>query len=143
MARDGLFFRSVGTLSESTRVPVLAIVVQAVWASILAMSGTYDQLTDYVVFATWLFFGLVTSSLFVLRRKMPNAPRPFRVPWYPLFQAFYCGNGMAGTDQPLHAASGVGDWIDPDCPGISAVFLPFVRGCVTRISGTGCRPRVR
>jgi APA family basic amino acid/polyamine antiporter len=89
MARDGLFFRSVGTLSESTRVPVLAIAVQAVWASILAMSGTYDQLTDYVVFATWLFFGLVTSSLFVLRRKMPNAPRPFRVPWYPLLPGLF------------------------------------------------------
>ena len=49
------FSALVGTLSESTRVPVLAIVVQAVWASILAMSGPDDQLTDYVVFATWLF----------------------------------------------------------------------------------------
>jgi APA family basic amino acid/polyamine antiporter len=42
-----------------------------------------------VVFATWLFFGLVTSSLFVLRRKMPNTPRPFRVPWYPLLPGLF------------------------------------------------------
>lgn len=89
MARDGLFFRSVGKLSESSRVPVLAIAVQAVWASILAISGTYDQLTDYVVFGTWMFFALVTSSLFVLRRKMSNAPRPFRVPWYPVLPILF------------------------------------------------------
>jgi APA family basic amino acid/polyamine antiporter len=89
MARDGLFFRSLGSLSESTRVPVVAIVVQAAWASILSMSGTYDQLTDCVVFATWIFFALVASSLFVLRRKMPHAPRPFRVPAYPLLPILF------------------------------------------------------
>ncbi|MCI0350864.1 MAG: amino acid permease [Acidobacteriales bacterium] len=84
MARDGLLFRSLSGLSQSTRVPVLAIAAQAVWASILAMSGTYDQLTDYVVFATWIFFALTTGAVFVLRRKMPDAPRPFRVPGYPV-----------------------------------------------------------
>ena len=57
---------------------------QAVWASALAISGTFDQLTDYVIFASWIFYGLVTSSVFVLRRKMPDAPRPYRTVGYPV-----------------------------------------------------------
>ena len=89
MARDGLFFRSLADLSKNTRVPVIAIAAQAVWASLLAMSGTYDQLTDCVVFATWIFFALVASSLFVLRRKLPHAPRAFRVPAYPLIPLLF------------------------------------------------------
>jgi APA family basic amino acid/polyamine antiporter len=89
MARDRLFFRSLAGLSESTRVPVIAIVVQAAWASILAMTGTYDQLTDCVVFAQWIFFALVASSLFVLRRKLPHATRAFRVPAYPVLPALF------------------------------------------------------
>lgn len=84
MARDGLFFRRLGNLSEGTHVPVLAIVVQAAWASVLAISGTYDQITDCLIFASWIFYALVTSSVFVLRKKMPNATRPYRTPGYPL-----------------------------------------------------------
>ena len=82
MARDGLFFSSFATVGESSRVPTLSIIVQAVWASILAISGTYDQLTDYVVFASWLFYVLVTTSVFVLRRKI-TAARPYKTPGYP------------------------------------------------------------
>jgi APA family basic amino acid/polyamine antiporter len=82
MARDGLFFSRLAVVNDSTRVPVLSIVVQAVWASILALSGTYDQLTDYVVFASWLFYVLVTTAVFVLRRKVPE-PRSYKTPFYP------------------------------------------------------------
>jgi APA family basic amino acid/polyamine antiporter len=82
MARDGLFFSKLSSVNHSTRVPVLSIVVQAVWASILALSGTYDQLTDYVVFASWLFYVLVTTAVFVLRRKLPEA-RSYKTPLYP------------------------------------------------------------
>lgn len=84
MARDGVFFASLARLSPSTHVPVPAIVVQAVWSCLLALSGTYDQLTDYVIFASWIFYGLVTSSVFVLRRKLADAPRPYRTLGYPL-----------------------------------------------------------
>ena len=77
MARDGVFFSKVGVLSQRTRVPVYALLLQAAWASGLAISGTFDQLSDYVIFASWIFYGLVTSSVFVLRRKMPDAPRPY------------------------------------------------------------------
>jgi APA family basic amino acid/polyamine antiporter len=84
MARDGLFFRKLGELSPKTRVPVVAIWVQAIWGSILALSGTFDQITTSVMFALWIFFALVGSSLFVLRRKVPAAPRRYRTPGYPV-----------------------------------------------------------
>ncbi|HTG98712.1 MAG TPA: amino acid permease [Vicinamibacterales bacterium] len=84
MARDGVFFSRVALLSHRTRVPVYALLLQAVWASVLAISGTFDQLSDYVIFASWIFYGLVTSSVFVLRRKMPDAPRPYKTLGYPI-----------------------------------------------------------
>jgi APA family basic amino acid/polyamine antiporter len=84
MARDGVFFRQLGDLSPTSGVPVTAIWVQAIWASVLALSGTFDQITTSVIFALWLFFGLVASSLFVLRRKLPAAPRRYRTPGYPV-----------------------------------------------------------
>jgi basic amino acid/polyamine antiporter, APA family len=84
MARDGLFFSRMGHLSASARVPYWAVVIQALWSSVLAISGTFDQLTDCLLFASWIFYGLVTSSVFVLRRKMPEAPRPYRTLGYPL-----------------------------------------------------------
>jgi basic amino acid/polyamine antiporter, APA family len=83
MARDGLFFKKLGEVSGATHVPVVAVIVQGVWACVLAMSGTFDQLTDYVVFASWIFYALVTSGLFVFRRRLPNAHRPYRTPGYP------------------------------------------------------------
>jgi APA family basic amino acid/polyamine antiporter len=83
MARDGLFFKKLGEVSHRARVPVIALLVQGVWASVLAISGSFDQLTDYVVFASWIFYALVTSSLFVFRKRLPNAERPYRAPLYP------------------------------------------------------------
>jgi APA family basic amino acid/polyamine antiporter len=84
MARDGLFFSRIGVLSQRSRVPVWAIGIQAVWASVLALSGTFDQLTDFAVFGLWLFFGLTTTAVFVLRRKLPQAARPYRTLGYPV-----------------------------------------------------------
>src|SRR5581483_7184284 len=84
MARDGLFFSGIAQLGRKSRVPIWAIVTQGIWACILALSGTFDQLTDFAVFALWLFFGLTTASVFVLRRKMPNADRPYRTVGYPI-----------------------------------------------------------
>lgn len=84
MARDGVFFSQAALLSQRTRVPVYALLFQAIWASVLAISGTFDQLSDYVIFASWIFYGLVTSSVFVLRRKMPDAPRAYKTLGYPI-----------------------------------------------------------
>lgn len=84
MARDGLFPSAAARLHPRTRVPVTALCSQAAWACVLAVSGTFDQLTDYVVFALWIFYGLVASSVFVLRRKRPDAARPYRTFGYPV-----------------------------------------------------------
>lgn len=84
MARDGLFFSRMADLSARSRVPVFAVVIQAIWSSVLAVSGTFDQLTDCLLFASWIFYGLVTSSVFVLRRKLPDLPRPYKTLGYPL-----------------------------------------------------------
>jgi APA family basic amino acid/polyamine antiporter len=89
MARDGLFFSSFGNVSRASHVPVFSIVLQGVWASLLAISGTYDQLTDCVVFASWIFYALVTTSVFMLRRKMPNAQRPYKALAYPFLPAVF------------------------------------------------------
>ena len=84
MARDGLFFRHLGEVNHKTRAPVAAVLVQGVWASVLAMSGTFDQLTDYVVFASWIFYAACTASLFVFRKRMPAAERSYKTPLYPV-----------------------------------------------------------
>jgi basic amino acid/polyamine antiporter, APA family len=84
MARDGLFAARAGVLHPRTKVPAAAVMMQAAWACVLAVSGTYDQLTDYVVFASWIFYGLVTSAVFVLRVRAPELPRPYRTLGYPV-----------------------------------------------------------
>src|SRR5580698_2667035 len=89
MARDGLFFRALVRLSPRSNVPVRAILAQAAWASVLAASGSYDTLTDSVIFASWLFYGLTTASLFVFRKKMPDAPRPYRALGYPVIPLIF------------------------------------------------------
>jgi len=86
MAREGLFFRGLAQLSPRTHVPVRATIAQAAWASVLALSGSYDTLTDSVMFAAWLFYGLAAGSVFVFRRTLAAEPRPYRAfgyPWVP------------------------------------------------------------
>jgi basic amino acid/polyamine antiporter, APA family len=84
MAREGLFFKGLAKLSPRSNVPVRALVAQGAWGSVLAISGTYDTLTDSVIFASWLFYGLSAAALFVFRRTMSDAPRAYRAPGYPL-----------------------------------------------------------
>jgi APA family basic amino acid/polyamine antiporter len=88
MARDGLFFRRTGTLNGN-HVPAAALVVQAVWTTLLCLTGTYGQLLDYVIFAALLFYVLTTAGLFLLRVRRPDAERPYRVVGYPLVPALY------------------------------------------------------
>jgi basic amino acid/polyamine antiporter, APA family len=88
MAKDGLFFRSAGTLNRKS-VPSVALWVQALWASVLCLSGTYSDLLDYVVFAVLVFYVLTVIGLFILRRKLPHADRPYRAWAYPLVPALY------------------------------------------------------
>lgn len=88
MARDRLFFKSAGKLNER-RVPAVGLTLQAVWVSLLCLTGTYGQLLDYVIFANLVFYVLTTSGLFVLRRTMPDAERPYRAIGYPVLPALY------------------------------------------------------
>ena len=89
MARDGLFFSPLANLSATSRVPANAIWFQGIWACLIALSGTFDQITTSVIFAVWVFTALVGSSLFVLRRKLPAAPRRYRALGYPVVPALF------------------------------------------------------
>jgi APA family basic amino acid/polyamine antiporter len=89
MARDRLFFDKAGTLHPVYRTPVFALIAQAVWASVLCISGTYSELLNYVVFAALIFYLLTTVSLFRLRRLRPDLPRPVKAFGYPLLPALY------------------------------------------------------
>lgn len=88
MAKDGVFFRSVGNISRR-HVPAVALVVQCVWASLLCLSGTYSQLLDFLIFAVVIFYILTLTGLFVLRWKRPDMPRPYRAIGYPVLPAIY------------------------------------------------------
>jgi len=88
MARDGLFFRQTGVLN-ARQVPGAALMVQAVWTSILCLSGTYGQLLNYVIFAVLVFYVLTTIGLFVLRRTEPAAERPYHAVGYPVLPGLY------------------------------------------------------
>ncbi|HEX8846255.1 MAG TPA: amino acid permease [Pyrinomonadaceae bacterium] len=84
MSRDRLFFDRLARLSPRTHVPVGTLVVQGIWAGILTLSGSFNTLTDYVIFGSWIFYGLTTASVFIFRRRMPNAERPYRAWGYPV-----------------------------------------------------------
>ena len=88
MARDGLFFASVGQLNRHG-VPESGLTIQCLWACLLAVSGTYNELLDYVIFAVLIFYVLTIAGVFVLRRKRPDAPRPYRAFGYPVLPAAY------------------------------------------------------
>jgi APA family basic amino acid/polyamine antiporter len=91
MARDGLFLRSLSKVSPRTHVPTGALVIQAVWACILVVlfSSSFDVLTDYAIFGLWIFYGLVTAGVFILRRKMPDLERPYRAWGYPVVPVLF------------------------------------------------------
>ncbi len=89
MARDGLFFKKLAAVNDSTMVPVTSIIVQGIVAMILALSGTFDQLTNYVVFSSWIFYAMVTGVVFVLRRKRPQALRSYKTLGYPYLPSVF------------------------------------------------------
>jgi APA family basic amino acid/polyamine antiporter len=88
-ARDGLFFAAFGKLSPHSRVPLISIALVSLWAALLAASGTFDQLTNMAVLSYAIFWAPVVLAVIVLRRKLPNAPRPYRVPGYPFVPALF------------------------------------------------------
>jgi APA family basic amino acid/polyamine antiporter len=113
MAREGLFFEGLARLSARSSVPVRALLAQGAWASLLAISGTYDTLTDSVIFASWLFYGLVAGALFIFRRTLRDTPRAYRAPGYPIIPivfllataALIINTFIATPHQALYAAA--------------------------------------
>jgi APA family basic amino acid/polyamine antiporter len=89
MAEDGLFFKSMARVSPRRHTPGISLIVQAIWSSLLALSGKYEQLFTYVMFMMVLSYVLTVAALFVLRRKMPDAERPYRCFGYPWVPALY------------------------------------------------------
>lgn len=89
MAKDRLFFGKLAEVHPSFGTPAAAIVVTALWSSVLVLSGTFETLLTYVVFMSWVWFALAALSIFWYRRRMPDMPRPFRTPGYPITPALF------------------------------------------------------
>ncbi len=113
MARDGLFFHSLSQVHPRFGTPALAVGAAGIWSAVLAASGTFEQLLTYVVFIGWIFYGLAAASIFIYRKRAPDAARPYRVPAYPwtpivfiLAAMALVGNTIA--TQPVRAAIGLG-----------------------------------
>src|SRR5205814_9163315 len=91
MAEDGVFFRAMAWVHPATRVPVFAILLQSVWTIVILLSGSYEQILNYVVAMDWTFFGLSASCLFVLRKSRADVSMS-RVPGHPFTTILYCAS---------------------------------------------------
>lgn len=113
MAKDGLFFRLVAEIHPRFRTPIYAILIQSGWAFVLILFwGTFNEVISYVVFTDWVFFGLTGAAVFVLRKRKPDAKRPYRTWGYPFTPALFVG--IAGwfvfntlLDKPMQAWAGL------------------------------------
>jgi APA family basic amino acid/polyamine antiporter len=113
MARDGQFFRWAAQVSPRYHVPTTSLLVQGVWSSLLVLLGTYEQLATYVVFVSFLFYGMSCTAVMLLRRREPDLPRPYRAWGYPatpivfiLFAGYLVLNTI--VEQPLESLFGGG-----------------------------------
>ncbi len=111
MAGDGLFFKSFARLNKAG-VPGISLLWQGIWAAVLVLSGTFDQLTDMTVFAVFIFYGASALGVFILRYRIPDAIRPYKAWGYPYIPAFYvlfCVVLIASTlySQPREAIIGL------------------------------------
>jgi basic amino acid/polyamine antiporter, APA family len=94
MAQDGLFFSALARIHPRYRTPNASLIAQGALAILLTCSGTYQQLYTYVIFAIFLFHAATGTALFVLRRRQPDLPRPFRVPGYPWVPLVFVGTSV-------------------------------------------------
>lgn len=89
LARGGYFFPSMARVNAAYHTPGVAIIGLSAWGMVVVLSGTYDQLLDYVIFASWILYGMTTATVLVLRRKRPDLPRPYRTLGYPLVPVLF------------------------------------------------------
>ena len=102
MARDGLFFRSVASVHPVYRTPGVSILAMCAWAALLVLSGRYEQLYTYVIFSSWILYGMAAASVIVLRRKRPDMPRPYRTLGYPAVPVLFVLGAAAVLLFTLH-----------------------------------------
>lgn len=89
MARDGRFFAPVARVHPRYRTPGISILALSAWSAVLVLSGRYEQLYTYVIFASWILYGMTTAAVLVLRRKRPDLPRPYRTWGYPVVPVLF------------------------------------------------------
>ena len=116
MARDGVFFPAAAKVHPKFKTPHTSIIAQALWTSVLILTGSLDTLTNYVGFAITLFAGIAVAAIFVLRAREPNAPRPYKTLGYPVAPAIFVVASLAivvnaivqrpATDRPRPARHG-------------------------------------
>src|SRR5439155_379220 len=94
MGREGMFPARLGQAHPRFRTPGASLAVQAVWSIALLFSGTFDTLTDTLIFVSWFFYAANAWAVVVLRRREPEALRSFRVPWYPVVPVLFVGFGF-------------------------------------------------
>ncbi len=112
-ARDGYFFGPVGRVHPKYHTPGVSILALSVWAALLVLSGRYEQLYTYVIFASWILYGMTTASVLVLRRKRPDLPRPYRTLGYPVVPVLFVLVALALIlstlqDSPRESFMGIG-----------------------------------
>jgi basic amino acid/polyamine antiporter, APA family len=115
MARDGIFFKIADGIHPKYRTPGRALIFQGVLASLMALTGTFEELTNLFIFSTWIFYGLAVVALFRLRRTEPDLPRPYRCWGYPLVPGVFVAGALALT---------LNVWIDR--PGRSTIGLLLI-----------------
>jgi APA family basic amino acid/polyamine antiporter len=127
MARDGLFFRPAAAVHPVYRTPAVSIVAQAVWSTLLVLTGSATALTTYTGFAVVLFSGLAVVALFVLRRREPGAPRPFKALGYPLAPAVFAAASLMillnATWTDLVAPLATGQPMGPSAAGLVVIAM--------------------
>jgi len=120
MARDGVFFKIAGGIHPKFRTPGRALIFQCVLASVMALTGTFEELTNLFIFAGWIFYGLAVVALFRLRKTEPDMPRPYRCFGYPWVPGLFVAGALALT---------VSLWLDR--PGRSSIGLLIILAGLT------------
>ena len=83
MSKDGLFFKQASTIHSKFKSPANALLMQCAWSSILTLTGTFNQLITYIIFASWIFYAMSAGAVIILRNKLPDLKRPYKTPLYP------------------------------------------------------------
>ena len=131
MARDGLFFRVTGMVHPKFRTPGGALIFQGVLAGLMALTGTFEELTSLFVFAAWIFYALSVVAMFRLRRIAPDLPRPYRTWGYPVVPALFVAGALGAYGEHLDRTAGA--IVHRTCAdSFGPIFLPALEKADSR-----------